>query len=216
MRWEWPGYGWTPTSWNEACHPASSFLGRSRSGPVSPKPFYRCISGKLDLCLVTKNGFDTMVELNPQVGRSLSAIAHSPILISEVTCFRRTFTGFLPERYRQRLPGGSPLSGRSADTHPFSNRSSRAGNTGRPRADPETVPTLPGAQFRPARARGSGNALHATPGERRQRSAMGPAMIHHRDRLTHFRFCKAIILWLTVLKEGSYGDLTERKKPAIT
>ena len=41
-------------------------------------------------------------------------------------------------------------------------------------------------------------------------------MIHHRDRLTHFRFCKAIILWLTVLKEGSYGDLTERKKPAIT
>ena len=49
--------------------------------------------GQADLCLVTKNGFDTMVELNPQVGRSLSAIAHSPILISEVTCFRRTFTG---------------------------------------------------------------------------------------------------------------------------
>lgn len=49
--------------------------------------------GQSDLCLVTKKGFDTTVELNPQVGRRLTVIAHSPILISEVTCFQRTFTG---------------------------------------------------------------------------------------------------------------------------
>jgi len=47
--------------------------------------------GKTDACLVTKSGFSTMVELNPQIGRKLQVIAQSPPLVHGLLCFRKGY-----------------------------------------------------------------------------------------------------------------------------
>ena len=44
-----------------------------------------------DACLVTRQGFRTMSELNPQVGRQLREIAASPPLLPTVTCIRADY-----------------------------------------------------------------------------------------------------------------------------
>lgn len=51
---------------------------------------------KVDACLVTRSGFETMVELNPQVGQQLQILASSVDLVPFVTCIRSDFTG--PDR----------------------------------------------------------------------------------------------------------------------
>ena len=43
---------------------------------------------QLDACVVTRSGFETMVELNPQVGRQLKVLASSPPVVPVVFCFR--------------------------------------------------------------------------------------------------------------------------------
>lgn len=43
--------------------------------------------GNAQACLVTRRGFDTMVELNPQVGKNLRVLAASPAFVVTVLCF---------------------------------------------------------------------------------------------------------------------------------
>lgn len=43
--------------------------------------------GKADACVVTRKVLDTMIELNPQVGKKLTVIAASPPIIPVVGCF---------------------------------------------------------------------------------------------------------------------------------
>ena len=45
-----------------------------------------------DACVVTRSGFETMVELNPQVGQQLQVIASSPPIVPVVFCFRADYT----------------------------------------------------------------------------------------------------------------------------
>ena len=47
--------------------------------------------GQADACIATDMAFNTMVELNPQVGRKLKIIASSPELVSIAGFFRRNF-----------------------------------------------------------------------------------------------------------------------------
>ena len=44
--------------------------------------------GQADACLVSRRGFATMTELNPQLGRELHVIAESPPVIAAVFCVR--------------------------------------------------------------------------------------------------------------------------------
>lgn len=46
---------------------------------------------KSDACVVTRRGFQTMSELNPQVGRQLKVLASSPELVPTVFCFRKSY-----------------------------------------------------------------------------------------------------------------------------
>lgn len=50
-----------------------------------------------DVCLVTKQGYDTMEELNPQLGRDLRILAYSDGVVPFVTCFRSSFKGRIRE-----------------------------------------------------------------------------------------------------------------------
>lgn len=52
-----------------------------------------------DACVVTREGFRTMSELNPQVGRQLRVLMSSAPLVPVVFCFR----GDLQSRYRDKL-----------------------------------------------------------------------------------------------------------------
>lgn len=46
---------------------------------------------KSDACVVTRRGFQTMSELNPQVGRQLKVLTSSPQLVPNVFCFRKNY-----------------------------------------------------------------------------------------------------------------------------
>jgi ABC-type phosphate/phosphonate transport system substrate-binding protein len=54
---------------------------------------------QMDACLVTRRGFDTMVELNPQLGEQLRILNASPIFVMGVVVFRKDFN----EEYRKRI-----------------------------------------------------------------------------------------------------------------
>jgi phosphonate transport system substrate-binding protein len=51
-----------------------------------PVFFHQC-----DACVVTRSGFETMAELNPQVARQLKAVATSPVVVPVLFCFRANY-----------------------------------------------------------------------------------------------------------------------------
>jgi len=55
--------------------------------------------GQADACVVTRNGFDVMGELNPQVQKQLRVVAQSQPVVPSVSGFRRDF----PEAFKQRI-----------------------------------------------------------------------------------------------------------------
>ncbi len=71
---------------------------------------------QLNACIVTKNSFNLMTELNPQVGNKLKILAVSPDLIQTVTAFPKNFKN---EEHRKLIinaaeqlnsyPGGKQL-----------------------------------------------------------------------------------------------------------
>lgn len=56
--------------------------------------------GQIDACVVTKNSFNLMIELNPQIQKRIKIINESPDLILTVTCFTRNFKNV---DYRERI-----------------------------------------------------------------------------------------------------------------
>jgi ABC-type phosphate/phosphonate transport system substrate-binding protein len=65
-----------------------TFLGSISHSPKLSQTVLPVFFGQSDACLVTRSGFDTMVELNPQVGRSLREVASSPKVVSMLVVIR--------------------------------------------------------------------------------------------------------------------------------
>lgn len=55
--------------------------------------------GQTDACLTSKRGFETMSELNPQVGKDLNAIASSPEMVVTFYVFHKNFHGAIREKF---------------------------------------------------------------------------------------------------------------------
>ena len=76
----------------EGLPPVAEFMGRvfseTKIGKVILPVFFR----QKDACVITRKGFDTMIELNPQTGQELKVLATSPPVVPMVFCFRNDFS----------------------------------------------------------------------------------------------------------------------------
>jgi ABC-type phosphate/phosphonate transport system substrate-binding protein len=65
----------------------SQVTGAAKTSKVVLPVFFR----QLDACVVTRSGFDLMVELNPQLGQQLKILSTSTPVVPVVFCFRADF-----------------------------------------------------------------------------------------------------------------------------
>ena len=70
---------------------ASGFYGQITTASKISQAVLPVFFRQLDACVVTRSGFETMVELNPQVGRQLKVLASSPPVVPVVFCFRASY-----------------------------------------------------------------------------------------------------------------------------
>jgi phosphonate transport system substrate-binding protein len=71
---------------------ATEFFARVSRISKLPKAVLPVFFRQSDACVVTRSGFETMNELNPQVGKQLKIVASSPKLVSAVFCFRADYS----------------------------------------------------------------------------------------------------------------------------
>lgn len=69
--------------------PADTFLGRVESNPKLSRVVLPVFFQHADACLVTRRGFSTMCELNPQLAKQLRILAFSPKLLTTFTAFHK-------------------------------------------------------------------------------------------------------------------------------
>lgn len=90
------GYFWLEVALARGGAPAAAeFFRHISRSPKFSKAVLDVFFKQSDACLTTRRGFDAMVELNPQRGKQLTAIAASPPLVPALFGFRR---GITPER----------------------------------------------------------------------------------------------------------------------
>lgn len=78
--------------------PATPFLGDVSTAAKLSQTILPVFFRQAEACVVTRRGFETMAELNPQVGRDLRVLCESPAVIATVFCFRAGFES--PEMVR--------------------------------------------------------------------------------------------------------------------
>jgi phosphonate transport system substrate-binding protein len=84
---------------SEHCGPAEQFFGSVTSDTRASRVVLPVFFGQADACLTSERSFETMCELNPQVGKDLTAIATSPQMVVCFYAFRRNYHGPSRERF---------------------------------------------------------------------------------------------------------------------
>jgi phosphonate transport system substrate-binding protein len=69
--------------------PSERFFGGVTPNPKLSRTVLPVFFGQSDACLVTRNGFETMCELNPQLGTALRTVAASPRYLTSLMGFHR-------------------------------------------------------------------------------------------------------------------------------
>lgn len=70
---------------------SAEFFGRIKATSKVSSAVLPLFFGRFDACVVTRKGFEIMVELNPQIGQQLNVLAASPPYIPTIFCFRADF-----------------------------------------------------------------------------------------------------------------------------
>lgn len=78
--------------------PAAGHLGKTTAVGKLPNVVLPVFFRKIDACVVNRGGFETMVELNPQVGKQLRPLTTSPPLVPAVFCLRAEYAPAFKER----------------------------------------------------------------------------------------------------------------------
>jgi len=91
---------WLDLLASEAGYPggARAWLGDVRSQKTASSPVMGVFFGTADAAVTTSTNFDTMRELNPQIGRKLRVLARSRPLVTTMTAFRKDFESHDKER----------------------------------------------------------------------------------------------------------------------
>ena len=104
----------------EAGHhgPAEQFFGSVVKDAKFSRVVLPVFFGQADACLTTKRGFDTMCELNPQVGRELTVVASSLPMVVTFYVFRKNYQSVNRERLIKALSSslGATAAGRQIRT----------------------------------------------------------------------------------------------------
>ena len=82
---------------------AAEFFGQVRTVPKISAAVLPVFFKQMDACLVTQSGFETMTQLNPQLGKELSAIKVSPSILPSLVCLKRDLIPFIKEGVHQAL-----------------------------------------------------------------------------------------------------------------
>lgn len=94
---------WLDTLLVKQGHPATArFAGRIVQSAKLSDVILPVFFGKTDACLVTRSGFDTMSELNPQLARQLVVLAESPAMVPAILGFRDNYH----PSFREKLIAG--------------------------------------------------------------------------------------------------------------
>ncbi|MHB9006087.1 MAG: phosphate/phosphite/phosphonate ABC transporter substrate-binding protein [Limisphaerales bacterium] len=75
----------------EVGKPAAEWVGKITQSPKLPKAVLPVFFHQSDAGVVTLTGFETMRELNPQIGQQLKILAKSPEVVPSVFCFRADY-----------------------------------------------------------------------------------------------------------------------------
>ncbi|PTN38437.1 phosphate/phosphite/phosphonate ABC transporter substrate-binding protein [Desulfonatronum sp. SC1] len=86
----------------EKLEPLAELAGRVTTLPSLSQTLLPVFFRQADACLVTRHGFETMVELNPQLGAQLHILAASEPMVPAVFAFRRDYA---PSFLEQLLAG---------------------------------------------------------------------------------------------------------------
>jgi ABC-type phosphate/phosphonate transport system substrate-binding protein len=78
--------------------PATEFAARVTQSLKLAQAVLPVFFRQSDACVVTRSGFETMRELNPQIGKQLKVIATSPEVVPTVLCFRAAYPAALKEQ----------------------------------------------------------------------------------------------------------------------
>jgi hypothetical protein len=91
--------------WERGLGPADQALATVTPASKATQVVLPVFFGKADACIVTRNGWDVMGELNPQVKKQLRVVAVSQPVVPAMTCFRRGFSETLKERIVETAEG---------------------------------------------------------------------------------------------------------------
>ena len=91
---------WLHTLLEEAhLGPSEEFFGSVTADTKVSRVVLPVFFGQAEACLTSKRGFDTMCELNPQVGKDLIAIASSPAMVLCFYVFHKNYHGVSREKF---------------------------------------------------------------------------------------------------------------------
>lgn len=82
---------------------ASEFVGQIVKSVTLSKTVIPVFFRQADACVVTRSGFETMVELNPQLGKELTILARSEELVPAVFAFRAAYNPSFREKLMKGL-----------------------------------------------------------------------------------------------------------------
>jgi phosphonate transport system substrate-binding protein len=78
--------------------PAAGWFGKITRSPKLAQVILPVFFHRIDVCVATRTEYETMCELNPQIGQQLKILARSPEVVASAFCFRADYAPAFKEQ----------------------------------------------------------------------------------------------------------------------